>query len=195
MNIIVKKSLRVIGIVILVMGILGLIMSFVADQYGHPAHYSGAVTLIVFGISLYWAAGPKEKKENGEANKGEETPEVKEKKSFSEFVKFFVRTFKDYIEPLLGKVTDNIDWPLHLSSVPFFEKHKIFALMVGVVGGILWLLCLPFMAVSVLWAIVPCIIIGAFLYLFGVSEKATSTVFLCVVGLCFVFIILLLISY
>lgn len=195
MNIIVKKSLRVIGIVILVMGILGLIMSFVADQYGHPAHYSGAVTLIVFGISLYWAAGPKEKKENGEANKGEETPEVKEKKSFSEFVKFFVRTFKNYIEPLLGKVTDNIDWPLHLSSVPFFEKHKIFALMVGVVGGILWLLCLPFMAVSVLWAIVPCIIIGAFLYLFGVSEKATSTVFLCVVGLCFVFIILLLISY
>ena len=195
MNIIVKKGLRVTGIVFLVMGVLGLIMSLVDDLYGYPAHYSGAVTLIVFGISLYWAAGPKEKKENGEANKGEETPEVKEKKSFSEFVKFFVRTFKDYIEPLLGKVTDNIDWPLHLSSVPFFEKHKIFALMVGVVGGILWLLCLPFMAVSVLWAIVPCIIIGAILYLFGVSEKSASKVFICIVAVCFLFIILLLISY
>ena len=190
-----KNGLRITGIIVLVLGVLSLIMQIIADQFNYDTHYLGAIIVIVLGISLYWAAGPKEKKANGEANNGEETPEVKEKKSFSEFVKYFVRTFKGYIEPLFGKVTDNIDWPLHLSSVPFFKKHKIFALMVGVVGGVLWLLCLPFMAVSVLWAIVPCIIIGAFLYLFGVSEKATSTVFLCVVGLCFVFIILLLISY
>ena len=144
MNIIVKKGLRVTGIVILVMGVLGLIMQLVDDLYGYPAHYSGAVILIVFGISLYWAAGPKEKKE---------------------------------------------------AEKPSTESEIANDKVVGVVGGILWLLCLPFMAVSVLMAIVPGIILGTILYLFGVSEKSASKVFICIVAVCFLFIILLLISY
>ena len=195
MSIIVKKGLRVTGIVILVMGVLGLIMQLVADQYDYPAHYSGAVILIVFGISLYWAAGPKEKKEAEKPSTESEIANDKEPKSFQGCLWYLRSVFKRHFEPLLSKITDNIDWPLHLSSVPFFEKHKIAALVVGVVGGILWLLCLPFMAVSVLMAIVPGIILGAILYLFGVSEKSASKVFICIVAVCFLFIILLLISY
>ena len=195
MNIIVKKGLRVTGIVILVMGVLGLIMQFIADQYDHPAHYSGAVILIVFGISLYWAAGPKEKKEDEKPSKKSEVTDEKEPKSFTDFVWYLSRVFKRHIEPLFGIVTDNIDWPIHLSSKPFFEKHKIISLATSVVGGIFWLVSLPFLAVSVLWAIVPGIIIGAVLYLFGVSEKSASKVFICIVAVCFLFVILRLIDY
>lgn len=195
MNIVVKKGLRITGIVILVMGVLGLIMQFIADQYDYPAHYSGAVILIVFGISLYWAAGPKEKKEADKSSKKSEVTDDKEPKSFTDFVWYLSRVFKRHIEPLLYIVTDNIDWPFHLSSKPFFEKHKVISLATSVVGGIFWLLSLPLLAVSFLMAIVPGIIIGAILYLFGVSEKSASKVFICIVAVCFLFVILRLIDY
>ncbi len=194
MNIIVKKGLRVTGIVILVMGVLGLIMELVADLYDYPAHYSGAVILIVFGISLYWAAGPKEKKEAEKPSTDSEIADDKEPKSFTDFVWYLSRVFKRHIEPLFDIVTDNIDWPIHLSSKPFFEKHKIISLVTSVVGGIFWLLSLPYLAVSFLMAIVPGIIIGAILYLFGVSEKSASKVFICIVAVCFLFVILRLID-
>lgn len=189
-----RKALRISGMVILVLGCIGLVIQIIADQFHYPTNYWGNAIILILGISLYWAAGTKKKKLPLNDISENEDIQIKESLSFSEFGRFLIGLFINHIEPLFDKVSDNIDWPLYLSSVSFFAKHKFVALVTGVLGGLLWLCLIPILAISVLFAIIPCIVASFILYLFRVSEKVTFKVFLWIVGIIALVIIITLIE-
>lgn len=189
-----KKVLRVSGIVIFALGCLGLIMQVLADIEGYQTNYLGVVIIIVLGISMYGAAGPKEKQITSEDVAEKKDVQVKRSLSFSGFIQFLSSLFKNHVEPLFDKLSDNIDWPLQLSSVSFFAKHKFIALVTGVFGGLIWLCLIPILAISTLLAIIPCLIISAILYLFRVQEKVTFRFLLWIVAIISAVIIIILIT-
>lgn len=189
-----KKVFRVSGIIILALGCLGLIMQVLADMNGYTTNYWGAVITIIWGISIYWAAGSKGNNKAPKEVTENENVQVNESLSFSGFIHFLSNLFKNHVEPLFDKVSDNIDWPLHISSVSFFAKHRFIALIAGVLGGMMWLFMIPILAVSILLALIPCIIVSAILYLFRIQEKNTFRVILWIVGIISSFIIIIIIG-